>query len=222
MQRRQLPIGRTPTAIVSPYDRIKRAIVDGTFQPGVLLTESALGEWIGTSRTPVREALSRLEQDGLISRTGRGITVTAPTPEEILDIYETRIALEVTAARMAAVRHGSLDRGRLERLAKASEGVDRRDPQAMADVSRAFHRAVWQASSNRSLIDLLERVHLHLLRHAPTTGAPPGRWDQALAEHRTMVSAIVDRDPERAGEAAERHFRAVRDVRLTMWEQGRD
>jgi DNA-binding GntR family transcriptional regulator len=102
------------------------------------------------SRTPVREALGRLEQDGLITRTGRGVAVTARTPEEILDIYETRIALEATAARMAAVRHSVLDRGRLERLTVASEQVDRSDPQAMADANREFHRAVWQATYNRS------------------------------------------------------------------------
>ncbi len=72
----------TPTVDVSPYDRIKKAIIDGTFQPGVVLTESALGAWIGTSRTPVREALVRLEQDGLIGRTGRGLTVITRTPKK--------------------------------------------------------------------------------------------------------------------------------------------
>ncbi|TFV83100.1 GntR family transcriptional regulator [Blastococcus sp. CT_GayMR20] len=205
---------------MSPYDRIRRAIIDGTFQPGVLLTESALGAWVGTSRTPVREALGRLEQDGLISRTGRGIAVIDRTPEEILDVYEAWIALEVTAARVAAVRHGLLDRGRLERLTEASERVDRRDARAMVDVGSAFHRAVWQASCNRSLIDLLERLHPQLLRHAVTASAAPARWDEALAEHRAMVVAITDRDPERAGEATERHVRAARDVHLAMWEQG--
>jgi DNA-binding GntR family transcriptional regulator len=53
-----------------------------------------------------------------------------------------------------------------------------------------------------------------------TTLTAPGRWEQALAEHRTLISAIIDRDPSRAGEAAEQHFRAARDVRLGMWEQG--
>jgi DNA-binding GntR family transcriptional regulator len=220
MQSRPPPFGSTPVAVASPYDRIRRAIIDGTFQPGVLLTESALGAWVGTSRTPVREALGRLEQDGLISRTGRGIRVTDRTPEEILDIYEARIALEVTAARLAAVRHGLLDRGRLERLAEAGEHVDGRDARAMADVSREFHRAVWQASRNRSLIDLLERLHPQLLRPPVTASAAPASWGPALAEHRAMVVAISDRDPDRAGEATERHVRAMRDVHLATWEHG--
>jgi DNA-binding GntR family transcriptional regulator len=220
MHRGESVTGRASTATVSPYERIKKAIIDGTFQPGVVLTESALGEWCGMSRTPIREALGRLEQDGLVTRTGRGVTVTERTPEEILDIYETRIALEATAARMAAVRHGVLDRARFERLTAAVEEVDTSDPRAMADANREFHRAVWVATHNRSLIDLLDRLHLHLLRYPMTTLTEPGRWEQALKEHRVLMTAILDRDPVRAGEAAEQHFRAARDVRLAMWEKG--
>lgn len=184
------------------------------------MAELALGEWCGVSRTPVREALSRLEQDGLVSRTERGMAVTERTPEEILDIYETRIALEATAARMAAVRHGVLDRARLERLLVAVERVDVRDHQAMADSNRAFHRAVWASTRNRSLIDLLDRLHLHLLRYPVTTLTAPGRWEQTLVEHRVLFQAICDRDPLAASAAAERHFTAARDVRLALWEWG--
>lgn len=205
---------------LSPYDRIKQGIIAGSFEPGVVLTESALSEWCGVSRTPVREALGRLEQDGLVTRNGRGVTVTVRTPEEILDIYETRIALEATAARMAAARHGVLDPARLQHVAAATERVDRSDPRAMAEANRAFHRAVWEATHNRSLIDLLERLNLHLLRYPETTLTAPGRWEKAQTEHRTLLAAILDRDATRACEAAEVHFRAARDVRLEMWEQG--
>ncbi|MCW2898545.1 MAG: GntR family transcriptional regulator [Streptosporangiaceae bacterium] len=212
--------GGAPAGAMSPYDRIKKAIIDGTFQPGEVLTEAGLSELCGVSRTPVREALGRLEQDGLVTRTGRAVAVTVRTPEEILDIYETRVALEATAARMAAERHGVLDRVRLERLAAAAEGADRSDGEAMARANREFHRAVWQATHNLSLIDLLDRLHLHLLRYPVTTLTAPGRWERALAEHRALLAAVLDRDPVRAGEAAEEHFRAARDVRLAMWEEG--
>src|SRR4051812_47520882 len=105
MPQQQSPVGQAPGADLSTYDRIKEAIVEGMFEPGEVLTEAALSELCGVSRTPVREALGRLEQDGLVTRSGRAVAVTVRTPEEILDIYETRIALEATAARMAAVRH---------------------------------------------------------------------------------------------------------------------
>ena len=113
MQRPGSPVGRTAAGNESPYDRIKQAIMEGTFEPGQALTEAALSEWCGVSRTPVREALGRLEQDGLVTRNGRAVLVTERTPEEILGIYETRIALETAAARMAAVHYGVLDRVRL-------------------------------------------------------------------------------------------------------------
>lgn len=220
MRSEQLRTGRLADKPASPYERIKAGILDGTFPPGAALAELALGEWCGVSRTPVREALSRLEQDGLVSRTERGMAVTERTPEEILDIYETRIALEATAARMAAMRHGVLDRARLERLLIAVEDVDVGDQQAMADRNREFHRAIWMATHNRSLIDLLDRLHLHLLRYPMTTLTAPGRWERALAEHRVLFEAIVDGDPAAATAAAEHHFTAARDVRLALWEDG--
>lgn len=220
MQRPRSSAGRRSARNESPYDRIKHVIMDGTFEPGQVLTEAALSEWCGVSRTPVREALGRLEQDGLVTRNGRGVLVTERTPEEILDIYETRIALEAAAARMAAVHHGVLDRVRMDRLAAAAERVDPSDPRAMADANREFHRAIWEATHNRSLIDLLDRLHLHLLRYPVTTLTAPGRWEKALAEHRDLLAAITDRDPDRAGRAAEQHFTAAREVRLAMWEQG--
>jgi len=63
------PAGWTATGVASPYERIKQSIIDGIFEPGQALTEAALSEWCGVSRTPVREALGRLEQDGLVSRS---------------------------------------------------------------------------------------------------------------------------------------------------------
>lgn len=203
----------------SPYERIKQAILDGTFEPGFALVESAVAEWCGVSRTPVREALSRLEQDGLVNRTERGMTVRLRTPEEILDIYEVRIDLETTAARMAAIRHTRLDQVRLERLTALAESSDESDGQALAVRNREFHRGVWLASHNEALIDLLDRLNLHLLRYPITTLTAPQRWEDALREHRELVAAIVARDSKRAEEVAKHHFIVARDIRLSLWEQ---
>src|ERR1700754_1808293 len=86
---------RQPT----PYERLKQAILDGELVPGQQLVEISLAQWCQVSRTPIREALSRLEQDGLALRTDRGLVVRERSPEEILDIYDTRIVLEAMAAR---------------------------------------------------------------------------------------------------------------------------
>jgi DNA-binding GntR family transcriptional regulator len=216
--------GRQPSRGPSPYERIKQAILDGTFEPGASLVETAVAEWCGVSRTPIREALTRLEQDGLINRTDRGMTVRERTPEEILDIYEVRIALEATAARLAAERHTPIDRVRLERLVSAAyEAEPAPDDAALegqhqADKNREFHRAVWAASHNESLIDLLDRLNLHLLRYPITTLTAPGRWEESLEQHRDLVDAILSRDAARAEKVAEQHFTAARDIRLSLWE----
>ena len=79
-----------PRSRVSPYDMLKRAILSGGLAPGQSLVETSLAEWCGVSRTPIREALTRLEQDGLVHHYDGGLVVRVRSPEEILDIYETR------------------------------------------------------------------------------------------------------------------------------------
>jgi DNA-binding GntR family transcriptional regulator len=218
MARKLAPAGKKTTKRpLSPYEKIKTAISDGTFPPGNALVESSVAEWCGVSRTPVREALTRLLQDGLVAKTDRGMVVRERTPEEILDIYETRIVLEAAAARLAAERHGLIDRVRLERLMRLAEETDS-SASAIAERNRDFHAALWAASHNESLIDVLTRLNLHLARYPTTTLAAPGRWVQSLEEHRELVAAVIDRNPELAEKLAKVHFSAARDIRLAQWE----
>src|SRR5690606_10819849 len=113
-------------------------------------------------------------------------------------IYETRIALEATAARLAAERRTSHDLALLRRVVAKQAAVDPADPEAMVSVNRQFHTAVWKASHNVSLIDLLERLDLHLARYPATTLSSPGRWSEANDQHSAVVDAIEARDGERA------------------------
>jgi DNA-binding GntR family transcriptional regulator len=203
---------------LTPYERIKHGILDGTFAPGAMLIEMAVAEWCGVSRTPVREALSRLEQDGMVVRTDRGMVVRDRTPDEILDLYDTRISLEVTAGRFAALRRTQMDQVRLERALVAAEELgENAPPEDLAAANRVFHRAVWLASHNQAVLDLLDRVNLHLMRYPMTTLTAPGRWPEALAEHRELLDAIIAGDQARAGSVSERHFTAARTLRLKLW-----
>lgn len=210
------PTRRRPT-----YERIRDAIVDGRIEPGTKLVESTVAEWCGVSRTPVREALTRLEQDGLVERSDSGLVVRERSPEEILDLYETRIVLEVVAARVAAERHTSFDRIRLEQLQRAWEQCDPHDGVLLAQRNREFHRGVWLASHNETLLDLLHRLNLHLVRYPATTLSYPGRFEEAAREHAELVEAIARRDVEAAGAITEKHFSRARDIRLELWQQDR-
>jgi DNA-binding GntR family transcriptional regulator len=207
------------TATHPPYERLRDAILDGEFGPGAPLVELPLARWLGVSRTPVREALRRLEQDGLVRRGERGMVVRERSPEEILDIYDARIVLEAAAARTAAERHTAFDRVRLERLQRACEGADPADPSTLVRRNREFHRGIWEASHNETLKDLLDRLNLHLLRYPATTLSRPGRWEESLVQHRELVAAIVAGEAAAAAELAAAHFTRARDIRLALWEE---
>ena len=202
----------------APYEQIKNAILDATLAPGTALVESSLAELFAVSRTPIREALLRLEQDGMVERTDRGLIVRDRSPEQVLDIYETRIILETAAARFAATKHSTIDRIRLSKLLDETSVFEVSDPSELARLNRSFHRGVWQASHNEALVDLLNRLSLHLMRYPATTLAYPGRWERALEQHRALVDAILARDGEEAARVADLHFTEARDIRLKLWE----
>lgn len=198
----------------SVYDRIRDAILSGALEGGRQLSENALAAEFGTSRTPVREALHRLEIERLVERGPRGATVRATSPEEILDIYEVRITLEGSAAHGAARRATPLDIARLQARQQDMRAVSDRVKRAAAN--RAFHEALWAASQSPTLVDLLDRLHVHLLRYPTSTLDDDDRWARALDEHDAIVDAIACGDSALARDLAEQHMSAARDVRLRM------
>lgn len=212
--RKLKPAEAEQTPRLSPYEQLKGAILSGEFAPGQPLVENTLAAWCQTSRTPVREALRRLEQDGLIDSSDRGLVVRKRSPEEILDIYETRIVLEAAVARVAAERRTEHDI-RLMRLLWQKFGEN--SGSDMVEANRQFHRAVWKASHNKSLLDLLERLSLHLARYPETTLRAPGRWQTAHRQHKQLVDAIEKRDGDAAHAVALRHFTDARDIRLELF-----
>lgn len=205
------------TARVSPYDMIKRAILSGDLGPGQPLTEIALAKWCGVSRTPIREALRRLEQDGLAERGARGLAVRERSPEEIIDLYDTRVVLEAMASRVAAQRRTEHDVRMLRWSLQREESVTADDEAGLVQANQDFHSTVWRASHNDSLTDLLDRLSLHLARYPGTTLSSPGRWDEAKREHAELADAIERRDGDAADEIARRHFAAARDIRLALF-----
>lgn len=213
-QRSLPPPDRRP----NPYERIKQAILSGELAPGQALVEGVLAEWCEVSRTPVREALTRLEQDGLIGRGDRGLVVHESSPGEILDIYETRIILETAAARFAADRRNPNDLLMMRRQLPRMEKLSDAEPAVKAAMNAEFHELVWRASHNRSLLDLLGRLSMHLGRYPATTLAYPGRWESGNTEHRALVDAIEARNSDLAAQIASQHFSTAREIRLKLWE----
>jgi DNA-binding GntR family transcriptional regulator len=214
-------VARLPEPVhkVTPYQRLKEAIRAGDLIPGQQLVESVLADWCEVSRTPIREALSKLQHDGLVERNDRGLVVRERSPEEILDIYETRIALEGTAARMAAERRNSHDLILLRRAMTRLDTMDTEDVDAMVRANRQIHTAIWRASHNTSLVDLLERLDLHLVRYPAGTLETPGRWQRSNEQHRAIVDAIEARDSDGAEKCAIAHFTEARDIQLALFDE---
>jgi DNA-binding GntR family transcriptional regulator len=208
--------GRDGPEVPSLYQQLLEEVLEGDLRPGEVLVESALGKRFGVSRTPIREALRMLEQDGVLERVNRGMRVRQTSPEEVLEIYGVRTILEAAAARDAAIRRTEYDLVTLDRFLRTMAEAQAASPQEMAAINRSFHRAIWQAAKNRTLTDLLERLAVHLRRYPATTYIRSGRWEEALAEHRLLLEAIRQGDPDAAAEVAEKHMWAARDVRLDM------
>ncbi|WP_420124174.1 GntR family transcriptional regulator [Nakamurella sp.] len=200
---------------VPVYEQLRALVLSDEFGPDTMLVETNLAARLGVSRTPIREALRRLEQDGLIERTSRGTRVVERSPEQILEIYELRILLEGQAARAAADRATSLD---LNRLRVIHEQMLAAGPDADEDrvrLNRLFHEALWAASHNGTLVDVIDRLIAHL--HPQTTLRFPGRWESILAEHGALLDAITEHRAEDAAAIATEHMTKAREIRLQLY-----
>jgi DNA-binding GntR family transcriptional regulator len=199
------------------YERIRRLILEAEHDDPVSLTEATLAERMGVSRTPVREALKRLEQEGLVERSGRSIRVRERSPEEILEIYEVRIILEAAVARGAALRRTALDLSRLEAIHEQMLALKDEDLAVRIGWNTRYHDAMRTAGHNATLEDVITRLISHLHRYPQSTLAFPGRWERILGEHEDILAAIRDGDADRAAKAASDHMTVARDTRLRMF-----
>jgi len=167
--------------------------------------ESELAERFGVSRTPIREALQRLETQSLLTRDGRSLIVASLDHNQMAELYVVRTELEGLAARLAA-QHASVEEiNVLQQMIDADrERVS--DATALARSNKRFHKQLHLASHNRFLVQQLDLVYRSMALLATTSLAVEGRGPVALDEHQAIVSAIADRDGLAAYEAVKRHL----------------
>lgn len=191
------------------------AIDQGEFKPGDRLVEAELAERFGMSRTPIREALQRLETQGVLARDGRSLVVASLNHDQLGELYVVRAELEGLAARLAA-QHAAPEEIRVlwEMVRKDREIVDR--PEQLARANKRFHRQIHLASHNRYLIQQLDMVHRAMVLIATTSLAAKGRGEKALEEHERIVMAIEARDGEAADLALRQHISQAFETRLRL------
>jgi DNA-binding GntR family transcriptional regulator len=205
------------------YDEVRSLIVLGTYPAGRPITEMDLCERLGVSRTPVREALRRLESDGLVRAARRGVTVVELDAKALRDAYLVRAALEALTAESAARRQrdGELSPADLARLAEHADLADRatRQGDLVAGVrhNRAFHQQVATLADNPAASGVLDRIWDQITVSTRASLTAPARPVQVDDEHRRLIRAITDGDPAAAAGHARDHVLATMAV---LTEQG--
>ncbi len=202
------------------YQLILEAIDGGIYRPGARLVENELAERFGVSRTPIREALQRLETQSLLTRDGRSLIVASLDHNQMAELYVVRTELEGLAAELAA-RHATGEEVRVLRQMVEADRALVSDPQALSRANRRFHKQIHLASHNMFLVRQLDLVHRSMALLATTSLAVLGRGADALEEHGRIVSALERRDGEAARAALSAHISLAYETRLTH-DSGRD
>jgi Transcriptional regulators len=197
------------------YAQLREEIRARRLLPGDRLRELELADRLGVSRTPVREALKRLESDGLIENLpGRGLSVTQLQPARVMELYAMREVLEGAAGRFAATQASPLEIQTLHHLLEQLAQAD--TPEQAAAANRKLHQALVQAAHNVYLANAFNVLADALVLLGTTTYSMPGRIASGLAENREIVQAVERHDPDAAEQACRRHIRTASQLRLQM------
>ncbi len=197
------------------YALILEAIDSHIYTPGDRLVESELAERLGVSRTPVREALQRLETQGLLTRDGRSLIVASLDHTQMSELYVVRGELEGLAAKLAA-RHATPEEVRVLRDMLEADMALVDDPAALSRANRRFHKQIHLASHNRFLVRQLDLVHRSMALLATTSISAEGRGADTLAEHAKIVESIEAGDGDAAYQSLRDHISKAYVTRLKL------
>ena len=188
------------------YESVRKAIVSNVLKPGDRVSEYKVAEWLGISRTPAREGLRRLENEGLLMQhPRRGLVVASIDDAAVQELYAVRELLESEAAAQAARHATAAEIATLEHLVETESSL-REKPEQMYEHNRIFHDQIYRAAHNRFLLNflLLTADTLSTYRNVSTLIFKERR-DEVLAEHRELCDAIARHDDVAARAVATRH-----------------
>lgn len=193
------------------YEEIRQAIIDLRLEPGEPLREAAIAQQLGVSKTPIREALARLEQEGLAATTSfKGAIVSAYSSRDLEEIYELRTLLEGAAIRTVAIEATDETRAELQEIvARSREVRDAGDLGELAGLLGRFDLIVYDQVANSRIRALIDNLRAHLTRIGNLTEAIPGRVEASVEEHAAIVEAIARHDAEDAERLMRVHIESV-------------
>lgn len=205
-----------PSQGAGVHARLLDEVRSGALAPGARLLETEIAQRLAVSRTPVREAIRRLEAEGIVTHMPRaGATVRRLDYSEIMELYEMRTVLEGTAARLAARAASPVEIDELQSLNDEMAAADG-DGAALFALNQLFHRTLIDAARNRFLLRSVNAVHTTLLILGPSTLAEESRARAAVAEHQRVVDGLRGREGDAAEAAMRAHLIAAQRTRLRM------
>lgn len=190
------------------FEHLETDILSGKYSKGEILTESKLSAELGVSRTPIREALRRLEQEHLIEEAPKGVVVVGITEKDLEDIFAVRLKLEGQAAAMAAQNHTENQLAVVREALEFQEFyLDKNDPDRIKSMDSRFHDTIYKMSNSTVFYDVLEPLHKKILKYRRASVSDSSRAASSVAEHRAIYEALAARDSELASKLIIEHLK---------------
>ncbi len=202
------------------FEHLRNSILDGSLKPGERLMELQLAEQLGVSRTPIREAIRKLELEGLVEMIARkGAYVADLSIKDILDALEVRMNLEGLAANLASQRMDEEDIGELKDILKEFEdSIGSTDKEKMIELDDLFHSKIVQGSRNSKLIQIVHGLQEQLQRFRVIYFTEYNEHKDLLKYHQAILNAIINKDPEKAEKYAVTHIRMLEKT-IVQWKK---
>lgn len=191
------------------FEQLERDILSGKYPRGEVLSELRLSSELGVSRTPIREAIRRLEQEKIIQDCGRGVVVLGISEEDMLDMYEIRIRLDGIAARRAAEHMSEETLRELKEIVELQEFYASKEGEEYSakvkNLDSRFHELLYMSSGSRSIADVLISVHKKMTKYRLVSLSKQSRAIRSMEEHVAIYEALLARDADKAEELVTRH-----------------
>ena len=204
------------------FVKLEDEILSGKLTRGSALTEISLSERLGVSRTPVRSALHRLAEEGLVEAVAnKGCVVIGITNADLVDIYKIRVRLEGLASAIAATRIAEEGLNTLRESVELAEFyISKNDTEKLKELDSEFHETIYRSTGNRLLCKTLSELHRKIKSYRKLSLTVPGRLERSVLEHREIYQAIAIRDAEKADMLTSLHIeRALENVLSTLPEE---
>ncbi len=203
---------RTVSLADQIFEQLEKNILTGAYARGEIFTEMHLSEQLGVSRTPIREALRRLEQEHLIEVSTKGAVIIGISQKDICDMYEIRIRTEGLASKWAAQTISDEGKKELSDIVELQEFyTEKNDADNIKNMDSKFHEAVYRLSGSTALYDTLYPLHKKVIKYRKASVQNSGRAHQSIKEHRAICEAIVAGNGDLAELLTIQHIKNARD-----------